>query len=773
MRIAAVFLFLVILSCASYAQDGTHPFIIKGLIYDEKTNERLEGAVVSLEGSLSVTSDKTGFFSLKVDTRPMELKVKLVGYEEKRLSLNFDDEKELRLVIRLIPEPILLEGVTVTGEHFTEEPVINSYSIHPGDLSKVPQLFESDAFRAFQALPGVTTAADMSSQISVRGGNYDETLVFLDGIPIYNPYHLVGVFSMFNSDILQNERLYMSNYPVIYGGALSSVLELNSKQGNSERIKGSAAMGLASVKLALDGPLWGGKFLISGRRTYFDFLTRMIMGRHFPYSFYDLYAKYAYPISKSNLLTVSAFYSRDVYKLDDDRVFVGQKEQPNWGNLFFNISDECFLSSKSSVELKAFLSRASLGVNTQVFFTDFDHQAGTTDTTAAKNYIEDFTARLTFNFHPEGQALSMGMEAKREAIHYDWNIDETDLNGIYIHPLESLFFDFAPNVYSYSGDEFYLNAFITDKVTLSPKSELTAGLRGSYMKKINAFILLPSFIFSYNFSPNLQAHVSFGRYYQNTYSLKERKTDAVFTPFMVSFFPEDKNNIPYSDHYASGLVLSNVFSEKTSLEVEGYFKKRNNLATSYGQDEEIKYEKGYAAGFDILLKKEEGDLTGWVGYSFLHSVKKDENYYYYAPFDRTNNVKILMNYALSNSWQLNAFWTYSTGLPYTVPVGKYLGPPNDGSGWGERAVNENSHSFGLIDGRRNSERFKEFHRLDLGVSGSFMWGSILYKPYLQVMNVYNSPNPYNFDPYPGQVTPQEGQERGSTIFPVIGITAEF
>ncbi|HEX2961955.1 MAG TPA: hypothetical protein VHO43_09210, partial [Ignavibacteriales bacterium] len=596
------------------------------------------------------------------------------------------------------------------------------------------------------------------------------TLVFLDGIPVYNPYHLVGVFSMFNSDILQNERLYMSNYPVSYGGALSSVLELNSKQGNNERIKGSAALGLASAKIALDGPLWGGNFLISGRRTYFDFLTRMIMGIRFPYYFYDLYSKYVYPLSKNNLLTVSAFYSRDALGLDDDKVFVAQKEIPNWGNLFLNFSDEYFLKEKSSVELKAFMSRASLGVNTQVFFTDYYHQMGTTDTTTVNNYIEDFTARLTFNSHPDGQALAVGLEAKREAIHYDWNIDETDLNGMYIHPLESLFFDFAPSQYSYSGDEFYLNAFVTDKVTISPVSELTAGLRGSYIKNLKTFLLLPSFSFSYNFLPNLQVHLSYGRYFQNTYSLKERKTEAVFTPFMATFFPEDKENIPYSDHYASGLVLSDIFSEKTSLEVEGYFKDRNNLATTYGPDEELKYEKGYAAGLDVLLKKEEGDLTGWLGYSFLHSVKKDEVYYYYAPLDRTHNVKILMNYALSNSWQLNAFWTFSTGLPYTVPIGKYIGPPDDGSGF---VYYQEPHSLRLIEGRRNSERFKEYHRLDLGISGSFMWGSILYKPYLQVMNVYNSPNPYNFEPSAWQVTPQEGQERGSTIFPVIGITAEF
>ncbi|MCU7520272.1 MAG: TonB-dependent receptor [Ignavibacteria bacterium] len=770
MKKLACTLIFILLSCHLFAQDETSFFTIKGLIYDEKTNERLEGAVVSSGDDASTTSDKTGFFQLRTDRKIERLKIKLVGYEEKTLEVDFDDESLLKLVVKLTPEPILLQGVTVTGEHFTEEPVVNSYSIHPGDLSKVPQFIEPDAFRAFLALPGVTTAADMSAQISVRGGNYDETLVFLDGIPIYNPYHLVGIFSMFNSDILQNERLYMSNYPVSYGGALSSVLELNSKQGNNERIKGSAAIGMASVKLALDGPLLGGNFIISGRRTYFDFLTRMIKGVHFPYYFYDLYSKYVYPVSKSHLLTISAFYSRDVYGLDGERAFVARKEDPSWGNLFLNLADEYFFNSKSSVEFKAFMSRASLGLNTQVFFTDFEHQAGTTDTTEVSNYIQDITARLTFNFHPEGQALSMGIEAKHEKIHYNWNFDETDLNGMYIHPLESLFFDFAPAQYDYNGNEFYLNAFVTDKVTLSPECELTAGLRGSYIKNLNAFLLLPSFTFSYNFLPNLHGHISYGRYFQNTYTLKERKTDAIFTPFMTSFLPEDRNSIPYSGHYATGLVFSDVFSEKTSLEVEGYFKDRNNLATTYGPDEELKYEKGYAAGLDVLLKKEEGDLTGWLGYSFLHSVKKDEVYYYYAPLDRTHNVKILMNYALSNSWQLNAFWTFSTGLPYTVPAGKYIGIPDDGD---VSLYFHDGHSLKLIEGRRNSERFKESHRLDLGISGSFMWGSILYKPYLQVMNVYNSPNPFNYEPSSLQVTPQEGQEVGSTIFPVIGITAEF
>jgi hypothetical protein len=358
----------------------------------------------------------------------------------------------------------------------------------------------------------------------------------------------------------------------------------------------------------------------------------------------------------------------------------------------------------------------------------------------------------------------VGLEAKHESVRYNWTIDETDIGDFYMMGLEEVFYDYARNPFYYDRNEFYINAFVTDKITLSSKSEVTAGLRGSYMKHLNAILLLPSFTYSYYFLSNLQAHISYGRYFQNTYSMKERKTDALFSPFIASFLAEDKEHIPTSDHYALGVVLSDVFSEKTSLEVEGYYKKRNNLATSYGDDEEIKYEKGYAAGFDVLLRREEGSLTGWIGYSFLRSIKKNENYYYYAPFDRTHNVKILMNYALSNYWQLNAFWTYSTGLPFTVCEWKFVGGPND-NGW--------ENSFWPIEGRRNSERFKESHRLDIGISGSFMWGSILYKPYLQVMNVYLSPNPFNYKPRGWQVTPQQGEEVGSTLFPVIGITAEF
>ncbi|HEX2962936.1 MAG TPA: carboxypeptidase-like regulatory domain-containing protein, partial [Ignavibacteriales bacterium] len=135
MKKLACTMIFIILSCHLFAQDETHPFTIRGLIYDEKTNERLEGAVVSSGDNVSAMSDKTGFFQLRLDRKAEKLKVKLVGYEEKNLVIEFDDESEVKLIIRLTPEPILLQGVTVTGEHFTEEPVVNSYSIHPGDLS--------------------------------------------------------------------------------------------------------------------------------------------------------------------------------------------------------------------------------------------------------------------------------------------------------------------------------------------------------------------------------------------------------------------------------------------------------------------------------------------------------------------------------------------------------------------------------------------------------------------------------------------------------------
>ncbi|MGE5412071.1 MAG: carboxypeptidase-like regulatory domain-containing protein, partial [Clostridiales bacterium] len=680
MRIPTLLLSYILLSCVAFAQNEKLSFTVKGLIYDDKTNERLEGAAIICGDTIAALSDRTGFFQFSLNRKVETLKAKLVGYEDKTVEINAD-ENETKLVIRLIPVPILLESVTITGEHFIEEPVVNSYTIHPGELSKIPQFIEVDAFKAFQALPGVTTAADFSSQISVHGGGYDETLVLLDGIPIYNPYHLIGAFSMFNSDILQNERLYLSNYPASYGGALSSILELNSKGGNAERIKGNLSLGLASAKATLDGPLLGGTFLLSARRTYFDIITGL-MGVHLPYYFYDLYSKYAYPVSRNNLLTVSAFYSRDIYELDDEKVFVDQKEIPNWGNLFINLSDEYFFNEKSSAELKVFFSRASLGIDTKVFYKDFDHQVGILDTTAINNYINDFTTRLTFNFHPEGQNLSLGLEIKKQEIHYSWTIDETDLNGMYIHPLEEMFYDFAQNPFCYKRNEYYVNAFIIDKIILSKKSEITAGLRGSFMKNLNAFILLPSFTFSYYLYPNLKMLLGFGKYSQNTYSLKDRKTDAVFTPFMSSFLTENKGKIPYSYNYSLGLVFSNVFLENTSLEVESYYKTRKNIATSYGKNEELEFENGYAAGIDILLKREEGTVTGWIGYSLLRSVKSNKSYDYYAPFDRTHNVKILLNYALSNSWLLNSFWTYSTGLPYTATIGKYLGPPDDNSGYG-------------------------------------------------------------------------------------------
>jgi len=230
------------------------------------------------------------------------------------------------------------------------------------------------------------------------------------------------------------------------------------------------------------------------------------------------------------------------------------------------------------------------------------------------------------------------------------------------------------------------------------------------------------------------------------------------------------NNLATSDNFVFGVEKQNIF-KGVNFEGSGYLKLRNNLASSYNTIEHYKYENGYALGVDLLLTKKEGDFTGWIGYSFSRAVKKNEKYIYFTQYDRTHNFKMLLSYNLSESWQLTSFWTYATGLPFTPIIGRYIRTTNLEF---DEIIPSNVISYGIKEGRKNSKRFKAYNRLDIGITGSFIWGNSLVKPYLQIMNVYNSANQFFIEGNPNSSKLGEYDEfRGSFIVPTIGLSVEF
>lgn len=758
-----ILLFLLILSNILVAETT-----IKGYIKDKQTNEIIVGAAIVKEGFGIAVSDSSGFYSLKLNTGKHTLTAKMLGYKPEVKTITVEeDEEEITLFFYLKPQPIEIEKVTVFGDKFTETEKYKTYQLNQGELKNIPVFIESDPIRAVQALPGVTQSHDFSDLIFLRGGNFDETLITLNEVPIYNPHHAGGVYSIFNTDMIEREILYPSNYPLEFSNALSGVLSIHTKSGNRERMSGTASIGLLSSRGFLEGNLGKGSFFISARRTYPDLIFNLFTD--FPYYFYDFNGKFTLPFDDKNLISAEFFYSKDIYELYQGGNIIYKNEDLNWGNKIAKVSFE-HLFDLGSVELTTYYSESRAGADAESapgdnWYYDSSGEIVGNEHIIIDNYIKDYSAKAKLKLNFTGLQTVISVQYNKLKVNSFWDIYDnqisTDING----NVQDVFFDFAPAQYNSNDNEDIVSAYLSNEIILTPKLSTILGYRGIYLNSINNILHSPFGLLTYKFNKEIELNLSFGRYYQYLYSKKDLIYSTTFAPFAAYFLPETSDEVRTSNHYSLGFNWNDILPGY-NFESEVYYKTRNNLPSSDEVTKTTTYVDGYAAGVDLLLKKTEGFITGWLIYSFSRSVK-DKGYEYYASYDRTHTIKALLNLNLSETWQFNAFWIYATGLPYTPAVGKYLS--GDYYGGGEINVFE----WELYYGRKNTVRYSPYTRLDVGITGRFIWWGIAAKPYLQVLNVYRSKNSFDYDPRPSDTSVHDGTNQGSEIIPTIGITLEF
>lgn len=765
--------FLIFLLCnLSYAQKGI--IKIQGIVFDDKTNEKLVGANITISDSSVAISNQDGFFSFFIkmgnhlESGKYSVAAKFVGYKKltKQIWL-LRNESEVELFFRLEPEVVRIEQVTISGERFTEDIKYKTYELQQGDLRRIPQFGEADALRAFQALPSVTSVNDFSAQLFLRGGNFDETLIALDDVPVYNPYHLGSFFSMFNTNIIEKQTLYPSNYPNKYGGYLSGALNIQTKPGSYDKTNGSVSIGLISSKAFIETPIGKGSLILAGRRTYFDLIAKLFLKKAtdksgpFPYFFYDVYAKYNYPIDKKNHISLSLLHSRDIFKMFDKISYqsINVKDEPSWGNNLYSVKYTHLFNNRFSINANLYYTSSS-------FIADGKSINNSSPTeTKVNNRIEDISSNINFNYSLVGHNLQAGLELKKLNLNYDWLVGISELSSFGFE-LEDTFFDYAPNIFSAKNNENFFNIFLRDKIILTKKLDITLGLRNSYLSKLKMNLITPSLNINYQYSNDLELIFNYGKYFQNLFVIKDQNS-LLLDPFSVYFLPKNKSQLANSNNINLTLVFTN-FLFGSSLELSGYYNKRENLASSYEEDEHYHFEDGYSTGIEILLKKKYGNVSGWLSYSLSRSLKSHLDYYYPSRIDRTNTIKLLFNYKLSESWFFTSFWTYATGLPYTPIVGQYIGGEN--INLEEHIYDDDFYDLLPIVGAKKSKRTKDYHRLDIGFTGSFIWGALLVKPYFQILNVYNSPNEIGFQESKRSL---EDTIRGSIILPTFGITVEF
>ncbi len=740
---------------------------IHGYIYDEQSGERLINAnVYHPENLAGTTSNHFGFYSYSANLGKVQIMVTYMGYQPKLLE--FELQKDTVIDIALQAKSDELHEVTVLGSTASqvENTQMSMTELSLQKIKKVPVIFgEADVLKVIQLLPGVQAGVEGTSGIYVRGGGPDQNLYLLDGVPVYNPSHLLGIFSAFNPEALKSVKLYKGAFPARYGGRLSSVVDISMKDGNMKKLKGDFSIGLITSKFTLEGPIQKDKtsFMLSARRSYIDLLAKPVlaiinkkensssdMGAYF----HDFNLKVNHIFSKRSRLFLCAYHGKDHGYMSDDtgELLSGLDELNRSSYVFFQKLGISWSNTIASARWN-YMITPKLFSNTTATFSSyfFDNRfenkatrltdkSWLTNEYSYHSGIGDLSAKVDFDYYPStNHTIKFG----GQITHHRFSPGITSVS--YTNSLDAL-----ENKKMEEGNrEIGVNelaAFVEDDISLLPNLSLNAGFHFCLLQVDDTTYVKPQPRLSLRYQPgrDWSLKASYSRMAQHVHLLYN---SGINLPTDIWVPSTKKLPPPISDQLALGASVN--FPKGISLSVETYYKSMNNLVEykagtafmngSFDWESKVETGRGWAYGVEFLLEKTIGKTTGWIGYTWAKSERQFEfiNYGKIFPskYDRRHDISVVFTHKFSDRFDIGGSWVFGTGTTATVAFSKYP-VYNEGSFsrysyWDSQVLH--------YDGRNNF-RFPSTHRLDLGMNfhkvkkkGTRTWSVSVY-------NVYNQQN---------------------------------
>jgi len=694
---------------------GAQSTIISGFISDSSSGEALIGANVILqETGQGMATDMNGYYVIQ-DILPGDyvLMVSYVGFSLRKEKLTITEGESIKLNIALLEEVVELSQVEVTAEQLQRKANIQPSKINlsPRMMKAAPALAEPDLFRTIQALPGVLTTSEFSTGLVIRGGNTDQNLILLDGVTVYNPSHLGGIFSNFIVDGVKEAELIKGAYNAEYGGRLSAVLNIISREGNQKKFEGKANLSLLSAQTTLEGPFYKGAWVLSGRRTYFDQIFKNNPNIP-PYYFYDIQSHVYSDITAKDRLSLS------FYNGIDDLLFGTFGLAGRWGNSTLSTQYRRVFSEKL---IGNFLYANSL------FFTEFG--LGGSNGLNSDNQIDDATVAVNFSwFKSSENTVKFGAQLKNLGFLYTNTFGDSLQFKIETKPKE--FASYAKLKYSPS-----------EKFILEPGVRIN--LYNVYSDSIFPDLRLGM---KYLLNDDRYLNFSLGNYHQFIATFQDD-----YNPTILDQWIAVDNSIAPAKSSQIVLGYEEYLNNLYKLQVEGYYKDIKNLFTfeeSRATTDEavsdsvlsdiVTPSNGYAYGLELFAQKMSGRLSGWLAYTFsvsrksMNSIFYDKSEEYYNSWDRTHSFSALGNYIFNNKWDMNWKLSLQSGQAYTPIIGYY----------NQILPESPDEVFRTIPGTRNSARYSPYSRLDLGfVYHTKIFGSKM-DIYVQIINVFNRKNTF-------------------------------
>lgn len=771
-------LFTVFLLFLLFPLRGQDRATIGGYVRDGETGEALVGAnVVVLQTGKGTVSNEYGYYALSLPRASYRIRVSYLGYRDLEIELDLSQVKEKVQDFDLEPSAQQLEEVRISARARNTnvsslETGVQSISIQK--IRRIPALMgEIDVIKAIQLLPGVSFTSEGSSGFTVRGGGRDQNLVLLDEATVYNPSHLLGFFSVFNNDAIKDVKLYKGDIPARSGGRLASLLDVRMKEGNSKQFHGRGGIGTISSRLTLEGPIVKDKlsFLIAGRRTYADLFLLFsrdenISGTRLFFS--DVNGKLNWRINDNNNIYLSTYYGKDTYGNKD---FGGLNFGNRTGTLRWN-----HLYSKK------------LFSNFTLMHTYYFYDTGTAEDTPQyvnwNSKMDDWGFKQDFIWYPgPGHTFRMGFSSIFHRIQ-PGEVQATSQSGTEMS---------AVLAYQQALES---GAYISGESKAGERLTLRYGLRVSHFMNIG-----PSTVYDYNEDYEVVDSAMYDKHeiYQHyqgleprlaaNYMLNEQQSikasyartrqyiqlasnSTAGMPLEIWFMASPNIGPQISDQVSLG-YFHNFLDHKLEASIELYYKQMTQsidfrdhaqLLLNPRLDGEIRVGEGTAYGAEFYLKYEDQGFSGWISYTLSRATRifPDINIgrVYNSPYDRPHELSLVASYDISPRVTLSASWIYSTGIPYTLPVGR-----QDIGGVVVPFYTE-----------RNSYRLWDYHRLDAGltIKGKERDRRWRGEWNFSVYNAYNRKNIWTLRFVPDETQPNVMHAEMTYLLPILpAITYNF
>ncbi len=768
---------------------------LKGRVVHSISGDPLEDANLEvLATGFGTATNAGGFFEVQIPAGSWDVRASMIGFEQVvRREIAVEADKATYVTFRLLPTVIELAEVKVVSnrervpQQMQMDPSVRA--IRRAGLIDIPTVGEPDLFRALQTLPGVSSPNDFTNELYIRGGDADQNLILLDGAVVYNPYHMFGLAGAFNPDLIEQVNLSLGGFSARYGDRLSSVIDVQTRNGSPETASGYGNLSLISSKFTTINRLTPNlSFIFSGRRTYHDVAAQLFVGKRIPYYFYDMYGKMVFQPGEKDLLYFSTFFSRDKFEdktvdqfgTEADGFSKRLNERFVWDNL--NLTAHWLHEFSPGNEIELQVSQSSSPSDFSISEVNVagpnasDETRGTVEernaTVDLRTNIEtdvslrDRTFRLDWTLGAlKNQVWNLGVGYSHIRLNYFWEnlLNEFDQQEIVV------FFDRAPSDFNFQRrlQQYYF--YVENHWQVSDRLALRPGLRLEKRDYQNAVAVEPRVNLSYQFTADLEFKAAYGRFHQG---LATSAQEGILRFLPLPFPTEGDTPLEKANHFIAGMRWDR---DRWKFSADAYYKSFSDILRAVNGSPGFEQSTGKAYGLEMGVKKLGDRLTFEMNYGLAFSKRKFRGHEYFNFSDQRHSFTTFGKYHLGKNWMFNFRWVLATGRPFTsdeVLFKQRVFDPLTGE-W------RPADSFFTPDADfsedRNQIRYPVYHRLDVGLVKRVQKRGWAILPYVQVVNAYYRRNVLYYD---WSFNGETGLfERGTVpmmpIIPTFGVSFEF